>query len=424
LRWEAIAKHWEKNGHDLKILTTKHSERKNYEKEGAIEIFRTGEVTLLDFYYNKMKTKSRRNDFSQSNKEPKPSKGLRFMEKLIDLTWRKFYWPDGSCLFLKPGKKLAKKLISENEIDVVISIGLPFTCHLIARELKLKSPKIKWIMDIQDPFCYSKEFWVNNFSLYEQKNLREEKRAFEIADHVVLTNTEAKNKYLEYFPMYKRKLHCIPPLFREEVYSPEETAISFDKKFMNLVYAGSFYENVRSPESFLGFITQISQNDPDWLMSLRFHFIGQYSSKTLKLFYQNKNLSENILLHGPIKHATIFNTLKQADFLLNFGNTTNYHLPSKCVEYLAIGKPIVNIISTDSDSFKLFIKDSLPTIHLNLKETDDHLSKLKEFMSKNLGFSLPSKSINRLVTPYKPDKIADSYFQLISSDANEESRTN
>jgi glycosyltransferase involved in cell wall biosynthesis len=39
-----------------------------------------------------------------------------------------------------------------------------------------------------------------------------------------------------------------------------------------------------------------------------------------------------------------------ADVLVNLGNDTPYQLPSKVVEYLAAGKPVLNIASRPDDS--------------------------------------------------------------------------
>ncbi|MBK9744729.1 MAG: hypothetical protein IPO94_18110 [Saprospiraceae bacterium] len=44
------------------------------------------------------------------------------------------------------------------------------------------------------------------------------------------------------------------------------------------------------------------------------------------------------------------------DALINVGNTTTYHLPSKIVDYLGANKPIVNLISNDDDSVKITSK--------------------------------------------------------------------
>ena len=134
----------------------------------------------------------------------KPAGYLRkALEYFISLTWRKIYWPDGAMLFMKSSLKSVLALHKKYHFSHVISVGLPFSCHLVARHLKQQDDNIYWLMDIEDPFSYSKEFRVNNFSRYYRKNILEEERAFDLADDITLTNRMRLTAMQSYFHSVK-----------------------------------------------------------------------------------------------------------------------------------------------------------------------------------------------------------------------------
>ena len=170
LRWNAVIRELIKKGCYVHVLTTKWYPSPDLVKDDGVTIHRTGHHSLLDLINNLFRRKRRRNISSGSSS----SYGFlrRMLEFFVDKLWRNYYWPDGTMLFLKPGQSLARKIIKEYEITHLISVGIPFTNHWIARQLKKDDPAIKWLLDIQDVFSYSDEFRVNNFKRYSQRNLK------------------------------------------------------------------------------------------------------------------------------------------------------------------------------------------------------------------------------------------------------------
>jgi len=377
----------------------------------GFKVYRAGYNTLLDYLSDFLNSKKRRNDLAQHSENKGPGRFRKIAEKIADKSWRQNYWPDGSQLFLKPGINIGLDIIKSENITHVISVGLPFTCHLIARHLKEKNPQLVWHQDIQDPFSYSKEFWVNNFEKYEQRNITEEKKAFELSDSISVTNHRASEKYIDLFQFDTKKMTVISPLFHKPT-SQDYILPALEKNKMHFGFFGSFYEKVRSPQLFLEFLRYIKNIDAPSINKIHFHLIGQQNRFSLSILEGFPELKSNITLHGLMPRANSLELMQHMNFLLNFGNTTDYHLPSKVVDYLFINKPILNIITTNSDSTKLFFKDYSNILNLNLEQAlfESQMKTFETFISKE---RIKSGVNENSVIPYSVSEISEQYLAAL-----------
>lgn len=411
-RWGAIAEYWVEQGHEVHIVCSKRTGLPKSSIINKVHVHRTGHSTLLDFSLNLFRIRNRR---GISDLNPRKGSGFsrNFFEKIMNVTWRKIYWPDGSCPWYFPAKKKALALHHVHNFEGIITVGLPFTAHLVGFALKKRFPLVHWHMDIEDPFCFSKEFFVNNFRLYDRLNHRIEQKAFQKADTISLTVQSAREQYETIFPESKSKISIIPPLFNLPE-SAEKTEW-FDQEKIHLAYFGAFYEKVRSPLILLLIIKQLVQKSSSRTSTLHFHIFGEIDPKTKRVFEEFSELSPLFTFHGLVDRAKVSQAMKAVDFLINIGNTTPYHLPSKSVDYLMSGKPIINICQNQSDTFKNFLK-SYPLI-VNIegwKEDYETASNtMAEFIRKNKGRQVEAHFLNECIVPYKTESIAQSYFNLI-----------
>lgn len=414
-RWGAIAEYWKQQGHEVSILCSKRSGSPVEEIRNGISVYRAGHSTLLDWGYNLLGIKNRRGNINNQPDTQKNSSLRKILEKLMDWTWRKFYWPDGSCLWSRPGRKTALQLINKHKFDVVISVGLPFTAHLIGKACKMAHPALKWHMDIEDPFCYSKEFFVNNHRLYNNLNIKAERKAFQLADSISVTVDKALQAYLKHFPFAKSKIRVIPPLFNLKPESEHSGDFSFNSNNIHLCYIGTFYSNVRSPFRLLSIIKAMKALSASKIQKLTFHFFGEINPEALAVFNKFPELTAHFVFHGLVDRKIINSVIQQTDFLINIGNTTHYHLPSKSVDYLMSGKPIINICQTQEDTFKELFQDYqlIFNIDPNLPE-DKAAMEIINFVEMNKGKMVSKELTNELGKPFQLKKIADAYLQSIT----------
>ncbi|MDA8693518.1 hypothetical protein N9L92_05585 [Saprospiraceae bacterium] len=412
LRWIPIIEYYESKGIETTVLTTKNRGSHNSKRTLSSKVYEAGYNTLLDWFYFTLNIKRRRHLPSGSNNLSKPSFFSKMMEWFIDKTWRKTYWPDGSQLFYKPGLKKAQEITkNDDQITHVISVGLPFTCHLIAGKLKEAFPYLHWHQDIEDPFSYSEEFWVNNFNRYRKKNIEAERKAFELSDSISVTNPRAKSIYDDLFPEQAYKQSVIYPMSSE--FKAAKT-IELDSDKINIAYFGSFYEKVRSPEPLLKLLERLRKDNLREFKKLHFHFFGQQNRFSLPIFKSYESLKDQITLHGLKDRDYSMSAMSKMDFLINIGNTTDYHLPSKVVDFLYHNKPVINILSIKNDAAIPLFEDKIETCNLLVNENDEgQLSeKLLLFINKKRR---PSESSDKNISDYTTEVIAEQYLKAMQA---------
>ncbi|MBK8349312.1 MAG: hypothetical protein IPL08_17495 [Saprospiraceae bacterium] len=94
------------------------------------------------------------------------------------------------------------------------------------------------------------------------------------------------------------------------------------------------------------------------------------------------------------------------DILINIGNITEYHLPSKIIDYLAAYRPIVNLMSNENDSVKHFIGQK-DFVHISDKYTDIEIRKGLEYIKKSKTQKFQH---NFMIDEYSPSCIAKKIF--------------
>jgi hypothetical protein len=410
-RWAGIAEHWAAAGHEVHILCARHSQRPDEEVVNGVQVHRAGQATLLDWAYNLTGAKQRRSEPGLLPARP----GLlrRVAEKIIDLSWRKLYWPDGSCGWYFPARRKALSLLSAQRFDAVISVGLPFTAQLVGRACKKRFPHLRFIMDVEDPFCFSEEFFVNNATLYRRLNYKAEYAAFRAADAVALTNRAAAARYAALFPAFAEKLRVIPPLYNLPPASRSFPMGSRQPGEIRLGYFGSFYRKVRTPERTLRLLTVLCERRPEWRERLRVHFFGSMEAEFVPLFERFPALSGCLFFHGLLSREDTASAMQEMDALLHIGNTTDYHLPSKSVDYLAAGKPVLNIAACEADAFRDFAEGFEQVLHLYWpggSPPEEAVTALEYFLE---NFPRPPAELEERIRPFRVESIAAAYEDVL-----------
>lgn len=361
-RWAAIANYWAAAGHEVHLLCSHHSQRHLEETIQGVQVHRAGHATLMDWAYNLLNINNRRSEPGAA--AGGAGWGRAILEKIVDLSWRKCYWPDGSCLWYFPARRRAIQLLQQHDFDALISVGTPFTCHWVAKACKKRFPGLHWLMDIEDPFSIAEEFPNNNFALYRRLNRRAEAAAFHWADSIVVTNPAVLRRYAAVFQEDAHKMNVIPPLY-EPVFPSDFNLSPRRPDEIRLGYFGAFYRNIRTPQRFLGILETALDFSDALSQRLSIHVFGYLEPEFVAMLERFGSLSFDIQLHGLLRREDAAAAMQQMDALLHIGNSTDYHLPSKAPEYLLSGLPIVNIAACESDSFKEFAGERAGLLHIS-----------------------------------------------------------
>jgi len=412
-RWAAIARHWTAQGHEVHILCTRRSGLLDETVMDGVHVHRAGQNSLLDWTYNLLRSERRRGE-AGGDLVVRHGKWRTWVEKIVDYTWRSFYWPDGRCVWYGPARRCAKRLLQAQHFDGIISVGAPFTAHLIGLACKRAQQDLTWLVDIEDPFAFVREYFINNRRLYGRLNNWAEARVLRKADAITVTVETAQTAYAESFPESAAKITVIPPLFDGAALQPLERLEYFEPDRTHLAYLGAFYTPIRTPDAALELIHQLLSQHPEWREKLVVHFFGEVEYAAKVVFENYAHLAGNLRLHGLVDRTTVAAAMAQTDFLLNIGNTTTYNLPSKSADYLASGKPIIHLSASAPDTFLSFMADHplLFTAKTEAVNTQT-CAALSTFLAQHKGAQMNVEEIQNHIKPYQTAQIAEQYLSAL-----------
>jgi len=412
-RWQALAEHWAAKGWEVHFLCAKHSSHPVFEQLNGVFVHRAGYANLMDYRYHYFGVRHRRDEAGDSVRREKPN----FLMRLFHWLWRNLYWPDGSWIWISPAGKVALRLLSEQHFDAMISVSLPFSSHLVAQICRQHYPELRWLVDIGDPFAFSEEFPKNNHFLYKRRNFRAERKVLLAADAICVTFDGAMQVYRHVFPDSGGKLWVIPPLI-QGIQENFHLDFEFEKGRTHLGYFGAFYKNIRTPEGLLRLMRAFTISvSASYAQMIKIHIFGYVDQAFFRLFEKYPDLHNNIRFHGLLPKNAALALMRQCDFLVNIGNSTIHQLPSKSVDYLNAGKPIVNIARHEQDTFAEFLHDHPKLLNLvldNHSVTQQQVKAFSTFLEKEKGKEVDRDWVEDKIERHSLGAIANLYEDLIS----------
>ena len=412
-RWTAIAEHWAKEGHTVQVLTAQVKECTHFQNLNGVQVHRVGFDSLKEWFFYRFGTRMARGRVGGLPKKP----GLlgRVAAWGYQVIWKNLFFPDDACIWYFPARRKLKQLLEQENFEVIITVSLPFTGHLLglfAHRYKFKHPaKPFWIADIGDPFSFQAKP-PNNPLLFDRINRRLERRVLETADAITVTTPATLLKYRQQFGERSvANISVLPPLLTNPLLAGSPLHV-FPSKSIKIGYFGALYAPTRTPDAFLDLLAQTFSKRPDLRTRLEIHFYGEVFPE----FYAKLSAEPGIHLHGLQGRADAWLAMQSMDILLNIGNTTDFQLPSKAVDYLASGKPVLHLSYVDQDPFVSFFKDFpalfvLKMDHRGLWEGD--IDRWLHWLESEKP-CLTQEEIAARVAPYQLSRIAGQYLALIS----------
>jgi glycosyl transferase family 4 len=221
------------------------------------------------------------------------------------------------------------------------------SCSLVALSLK-KSLGLPWVAHFSDPWHMNPyrrpglaERWVNE---------RLERAVVSSADALVFVNDETRDSTLERYPArFRDKAHVIPHCFEPELYPSERTphgGIVFR-------HIGHFY-GARGIRPLLEAIRGLLGAKPEALDGVTFELIGRIREGEVA-DVRALGLESLVRLRPGVGYRESLREMRDADVLLlvEAAAATNLFLPSKLVDYLGSGTPILALTPTRGPAARL-----------------------------------------------------------------------
>ena len=264
-----------------------------------------------------------------------------YLYKLLKKIYRFFYkffaWPDYTMFWIFSIWKNRKKI--DIDYDLIISVSLPFSSHVAAYIIN-KDKNKKWIMDIGDPFSLKTNAFENNRYLYKSLNYYFENKFYKKAHQVVFTHQESADEHKIFFNMPENKVTIGSPIstFSQELFQ-KSVSFNYEAKPITIGYFGVLTKGVRSPSQVLKFFQQT-----DFVL----HWYTNSDSK--EMIKQNKiDFNRNKLFDMVTRNEALEKMVTSLHCLLSIGNLNPAQLPSKIIEYISTGKPVLHFVEIKDD---------------------------------------------------------------------------
>lgn len=237
--------------------------------------------------------------------------------------------------------------INAQKYDVILllSAGLGFTPH----HAITKKNKVKTIAVYHDPYpisCYPGEFksgkrWPEFFRIKRQQ------KSFELIDYLIFPSQRLYEWYLKDYKIQNKKVSIIPHAIDFEF----ETTSSTNQELV-IAHVGTLLK----PRNPLHFLKVFNELNPSNAIVQFYGGINPIVFESIKHFDNGKNIQIN---NRRIDYKLALGKLAEVDFqlLIESSSEDNPFLPTKFVDYINIGKPIIALTSSNSEISRLLGED-------------------------------------------------------------------
>lgn len=327
----------------------------------------------------------------QHRLEKKAPKFLQNLAKIPVHLRQCFTQPNNLYSYVDAARKQLEAVHAQRPVDVIFSAGAPMAAHVAARNFRKKHPEVRWVTYTVDSYAA------------QNKNTRGYARAMAFEADVLaecdwaLLSEEIYESNPALYVGFAEKCGALPYLMPPTPQRAED-AQYFDPEKTNLVYAGRFYKAIRNPEYLLQLALEMDE-------SCVLHLYCQSDCDSLVDDYVCRS-GGKIVRHAPVSVEEIQRIYTQADALVNVGNNIPEFKPSKTFEYIASGKPILNIYY-EGQFDKVLAQSPLALQLSRSSPVTEGAAASRVFLGANRGKALPRNVIEKTYHTHTGEHIRD-----------------
>ena len=263
-----------------------------------------------------------------------------WLRKLLSRMSASLFIPDNKTSWSSRALGTARKLLREEEFDIIFVTGPPFSSFNMAVKLK-KEFSLPLVVDYRD-LWYGNHFGFYPTPLHSYLHRSMEYAALKAADRIIVTNRRTKEKIMDRYRFITFEDVFIIP----QGYDPKDFENLVPEKRSNgkmrLTFSGLFYEFI-TPKYFLRAFKELSLERPDIAANIELHFIGFLRNENRKLI-RKLDLQDFVREYGYLEHSdALIKTISSDVLWLMIGRGRNSDTVStgKAFEYLGTRKPII-----------------------------------------------------------------------------------
>jgi len=336
-RWNKNIKYIQQLGWEPVVFTFK----KQKEFENQFEIISNEQIepnTLYKSLFNK-KVPS---DILTSTK-------TSFWNKLLVFIRSNFFIPDSRVLSTFSSKRMLRKRLKKDDIDVIISTGPPHSMHLIAKTMS-EEFNIPWIADFRDP-------WTGIEYFEKLPLLPFARRAHQKLERKILSSCNRLITVSDSWAKHLKELGAKEVEIIHNGYDAEDFNSNLpEPKRISMAHFGT-YPQSRNHIKLWEALNELCEDDA-FKNALDLHFYGfiyeGFESELKPYLFKDR-----LEVFAPIPHKEATKKMSEYRFLfLSLSDTSlsEGRIPLKFFEYLATGRKIIASGKKDTDLSKLIKK--------------------------------------------------------------------
>ena len=290
-------------------------------------------------------------------------------------------------------------------VSAVVSVAFPLQTHEAAACFKARYPEVRWVTYSTDTHHGKTDgrLWLRPY------RERSEHRCYAQADANFLSReiytscsdflgpaVMAKSKMLDY--MVDLRSGPEDDVRIERFFPEEEIA---------LVFGGAFVEGVRSPEYMLQILERLPSDS-----RIRWHVFSNQGFRPLLESFASSH-PNRLELHAPVGIDEFRRIMRGGDILVNVSNDSDQFFPSKAFEYVAMGRPIVDIAYPGRADNEIFRRHP-QSLRIEIGGAPDaDARRLAEFCAEQAGTRISLDSLATLYADYLPENVLASFFREV-----------
>jgi len=327
-----------------------------------VEVHRTDIFEPYDLY-RKLTGKSKTTAVDVNNIDEGSKK--RLSDRIAEFIRATFFIPDARRYWKKYAVREGKKIIDNDCPDIIFSSSPPYTCALIAMELKRYAEKkygkhVPWVSDFRDAwtdYLTTPDRWF----LPKRIDRNYEKTTLDKADTVTIVSSGMKDDFQRKYPDVSAKTDFVLLRngFDSDDYKHAKVSSDRNEKF-TIVYTGSMYGK-RNPYYLLDTIAELVNDGIVDKNKIKFIFVGRLGSDIID-YINTSPLKDTIEIVSYVPHSVSIDYLMKADAMLLLIDEDKYSkmiLSGKVFEYLGAsaitGKPVF-AITGDGEAKDLLVE--------------------------------------------------------------------
>jgi hypothetical protein len=320
--------------------------------------------------------------------------------------------PDAHIGWLPGAVRKVNHLLDTEKYDFVYSFSYPPTSHLVAA-VALKNRKIPWLLFLSDPWSHMP--LLREDPLKRHINFLLEKLVFQKAQGIIFPCEEGLEWTLSKHPVaIRRKAYVLPHCFDGSLYSIGKILKPELRKEqrLRLLHAGSFY-GTRTPAPLFLALKTLRDDYPSCYRKLEVVLIGE-KHESINKQSKDHGLQDVVSTVPTVSYLTALSMMRTADILVTIEASADRSpfFPSKLVDYLGAGKPLLGITPPGSPTAKVLLslrqRNASPFSKDEITEAILDLYRL--WIQGTLGKSAP---LSEMVRPFSVERVADKQMQIL-----------